>query len=166
MAKGIITYGVNIETSTGAPVSHGEWRKLPAATLYRLKEILRRRGYVAPLTLTTTTSTPSTRLVDGPTGEELHITNATIAVEDNNKQNLNQARKALDVTCDNEHDSWEGQRPAIQIDMTDEANTTLSEQIHNQHNQKPAEEATAIIDLQGKESQEGVIFTSARRLHK
>ena len=60
MAKAIITYGVNIETSTGALGSHGAWRKLPAATLYRLKEILRQRGYVAPPTATTTTAIPPT----------------------------------------------------------------------------------------------------------
>ena len=50
--------------------------------------------------------------------------------------------------------------------MTDDANTTLSGQAHNQHKQKPVDEATAIIDPQGKDSQEGDICTSARRQHE
>ena len=41
MAKAIITHGIDIETSTGAPDSQGGWRKLPAATRYKLKALLR-----------------------------------------------------------------------------------------------------------------------------
>ena len=158
MAKAIITYGVNIENSTGAPGSHPAWRKLPVATLYRLKEIRRQRGYVEQQKQTTNTSIPLTGPVEGPTREMLNITSETIDVVFKNKQGHNQARKALNVTGDYEHDSREGQRPTMQIDITVEDNATLSGQAHNQHNHKASDKAMAITDLQGKD-----ICTSAGR---
>ena len=45
MAKATITYSVDIETSTGAPDSQGAWQNLPAAILYKFREILRQRGH-------------------------------------------------------------------------------------------------------------------------
>ena len=53
MAKAIIIYGVDIETSPGALDSQGAWQKMPVAILYKFREILRQRGYTAELESTT-----------------------------------------------------------------------------------------------------------------
>ena len=91
MAIAIITYGLNIEKSTKAPGSHRAWWKLPAATLYRLWEIQKQQGSIAPPTPTTNTSILPTGPIEGPSVNELHITSKTILDEDDNTNETQQS---------------------------------------------------------------------------
>ena len=81
MAKAVITYGVDIGKSTGAPGSQGAWRKLPAAILYKLTEILQQRGYTALAQPTPNHANQPTGQPTGPIGDELHVTHTPIPEE-------------------------------------------------------------------------------------
>ena len=93
MAKAVITYGVDIDKSTGAPGSQGAWRKLPANTLYKLRTLLKEKGYQAPAEPTTIHANPPTGRVELPTGEELELKDDTPLEIDDHKKRRRSARR-------------------------------------------------------------------------
>ena len=62
MAKAIITYGIDIDKSTGAPGSQGALRTLPAAILPKLRSILDVRRFISPLHPTSLNATQPNHL--------------------------------------------------------------------------------------------------------
>ena len=93
MAKAVITYGVDIDKSTGAQTSQGAWRKLPATTLHRLRSILKEKGYQAPAQPTTLHANPPTERAELPIGEELQMKDDTLTdIEDHKKRRVAELR--------------------------------------------------------------------------
>ena len=112
MAKAIITYGVDIDTSTGAPGSQGAWRKLPGPTLHRLRALLQEKGYQVPSQPTTLHANRPTGKIDYPTGEELDITDSTPTHTDGNgelkKQRGHPQEPSRTDTNDRDHQNRPG----------------------------------------------------------
>ena len=98
MAKAVITYGINKETSTGASDAHGAQKNLPAAILYRLRSILREREYVPPQTPTTNNAIPPTEPISTPTSEEMHIMASTPQRNPEQHKRHTRARLTIDIT--------------------------------------------------------------------
>ena len=119
-AKAIITYGIDIKTSTGSSDSQGAWRIRPAATLYKLRALLRQRGYIAPSQPTPNHANPSQEPVNEPICIELHLTKPTEEEENVQTRRQTRARHTINITGDiNQHDREEGDRDTeARIDMT------------------------------------------------
>ena len=138
MAKAVITYGVDIEKSTGAPGLQGAWRKLPAVILYKLREILLQRGYTAPAQPTPNHANQPSGQPKRPIGDELHVAYTPVPEETKQTQRHTRARHTLDLTGDRESQGIpeKERRKATKTD-TIEKNTKCHDAQHKHNTHLP-----------------------------
>ena len=150
MAKAIITYGVNIETSTGAPGSQGAWRKLPAAILYKLREILRQLGYTAPAQPTPYHAKQPTEQPTAPTGDELLIDYSAIPEDRGQTRRHTRARHTLeDIGEDKQRTQEDGTGIAPTNDTMEKNTQTPTRPSRPQHITDITTNDIGVIDLTG-----------------